>query len=57
MIDELIISLQGAAGASPGIANEFPSETWLLAPTPNMGLFEVTDEQLEKLKEVSRDGL
>jgi len=27
----------------------FPAESWLLAPTPNLKLYEVTQQQLDKL--------
>lgn len=33
---------------------KFPSETWLLAPTPAMGLFEVTEEELELLAGIAQ---
>lgn len=31
----------------------FPSETWLLAPTPNMKLYSATDDELKKISEIT----
>lgn len=36
-------------GADSSIPHMFPTDSWLLAPTDNMGVFEVTDEQLKIL--------
>jgi hypothetical protein len=44
-----------ALGGSPSIASAFPSETWLVYPTPNMRLYEVTKEQLAKLVQMVED--
>jgi hypothetical protein len=41
--------LQAAMGATMGIANHFDSKTWLLHPTPDMRLYEVTEAQLPAL--------
>lgn len=32
----------------------FPSEHWLIAPTPNMACYPVTEEQLEKLSAMTK---
>ena len=41
--------LQAILGGSPGIANKFSSESWLVHPTPDMKVYQVTDEQLKNL--------
>lgn len=38
-----------AVGGSHGIANDFKTESWLLAPTPGMKCYEITPEQLKML--------
>lgn len=38
--------LQAALGGSPGMANSFPSEHWLIAPTPDMKAYQISDEEL-----------
>lgn len=43
------VLIQAAMGGDTGIANRFPSETWLIYPTPAMAVFPVTDEQIPKL--------
>lgn len=48
------VLIQGAFGADPRIAHEFPEETWLLSPTENMHRYKIaTDEQLDKLVEMA----
>ena len=39
--------LQAALGGDGGIANKFPSEHWLLAPTPDLKLYNISDQELE----------
>lgn len=39
--------LQAALGGDAGIANKFPSEHWLIAPTPDMRTYKMTDKDLE----------
>jgi len=39
--------LQAAMGGSPGIANEFPTEHWLLAPTPDLKPYSLSIEELK----------
>jgi hypothetical protein len=41
--------LQAAYGADVSIARMFNSQDWLTNPTPDMGVYEVTKEQLELL--------
>ena len=41
--------LQAAFGCTIGIANHFPAENWLMAPTPNMQVYTVTPDQLQYL--------
>ena len=36
-------------GASTDASKRFPSELWLLTPTPGMRVYETTPEQLESL--------
>ena len=45
--------LQAAFGCNPRLANEFDSKTWLLAPTPNMKVYAVTDQELGFLVRLS----
>lgn len=49
------VLLQAAFGCGyPNLANQFPSETWLVQPTEHMRVFEVTAEQVPKLVEMSK---
>jgi hypothetical protein len=41
--------IQAGLGGSHGIADHFPSKTWLLAPTEEMRCYDVNDEQLAAL--------
>jgi len=43
------VLIQAAMGGDPVTASAFPSETWLLVPTPGMTLYEVTPVQLRAL--------
>lgn len=43
------VLLQAMGGTVPDFAKRFPSESWLVAPTAGMKLYEVTTEQLESL--------
>lgn len=36
-------------GADPNASKRFPSEAWLLYPTPDMRVYEATDEQINTL--------
>jgi len=48
------VLLQAAMGADSDLAHRFPSESWLVAPTPDMTVREVTEDQLEILIEMAR---
>lgn len=41
-----------ALGGDTWIANEFDTSTWLVFPTPDMCVYEVTKEQLSRLVEM-----
>jgi hypothetical protein len=41
--------LQAALGGHMGIASKFPTSSWLLAPTENLRVYEVTPAQLAVL--------
>ena len=41
--------LQAGLGCGTSIAHHFPVESWLLAPTEGLKVYEVTEAQLEKL--------
>lgn len=43
------VLLQAMKGCDPKIAHEFETKYWLLAPTPDLKVYDVTDEQLSKL--------
>lgn len=45
------VLLQAVLGGDKGIANRFSSELWLIEPTPDMKLYEINKEQLDKLVE------
>lgn len=48
------VLLQAAMGGSVHVANLFPNDVWLLAPTPNMRGYEVTDRELAILVDVAK---
>jgi hypothetical protein len=49
------VLVQAAMGGSTALANEFPTELWLLAPTPDMKLYPVHDKAfLDKLIAISQ---
>lgn len=41
--------IQAALGCGTSIAHEFPVGSWLLAPTPELGVYEVNEVELSKL--------
>jgi len=43
------VLVAAAMGATPGVANRFNTEDWLLIPTPGMQVFEITKKQLNVL--------
>lgn len=47
------VLLQAALGGTPELASHFPTESWLVAPTPGLRLYEVTEDQLEILVQMS----
>ncbi len=47
------VLLQAALGCGPYIGNRFHPATWLLTLTPGMRVYEVTEEQLEKIIQFS----
>lgn len=48
------VILQAVMGGDPYVGNRFPSETWLLFPTPDMKVYEATDTQIDQLIEMSK---
>lgn len=47
------VLLQAAMGGDPELANRFPAESWLIAPTDAMGCYDVTEEQLDVLLDIA----
>jgi hypothetical protein len=47
------VLIAAAMGADSNLANHFDTEDWLLAPTPGMGVYECTQDQLEQLVEMT----
>lgn len=45
------VLLQASYGCDPLLAHNFATQTWLLAPTPGLRVYEVTESQLEILVE------
>lgn len=43
------VLLQAAMGADPEAAKRFPADTWLIAPTPDLVVRNITDSQLDQL--------
>lgn len=43
------VLLAAAMGADPAASKRFDSETWLLAPTEDMKVYAVTEEQLAQI--------
>lgn len=48
------VLVAAALGADTEPCAHFETETWLLAPTPGMRVFETTPEQLRRLVELAR---
>lgn len=46
--------LQAALGGSGGVANQFPTEHWLLAPTPDLKAYSLSNEELKGVIEYHR---
>lgn len=52
------VLLQAALGGDAHlVGRKFTHETWLLHPTDDLHVYEVTDDQLEKLVKITEDGL
>ena len=47
------VLLAAAMGASTAAAKAFPSESWLLAPTPDLTVYSCTTEELLALVEIA----
>ncbi len=47
------VLIAAALGADSNLAHHFDTEDWLLAPTPDMGVYECTPDQLEQLVETT----
>lgn len=48
--------VQAALGCDPAIANEFDPAKWLTYPSDDMGVYEITDEQLGVLSARINEG-
>lgn len=47
------VLIAAALGADTAICDRFDVRSWLLSPTDNMGVFEVTEAQLDRLVEIT----
>lgn len=43
------VLLAAAMGGDPELAKRFSSEIWLLAPTPDLKVYEITPEQFDEV--------
>jgi hypothetical protein len=48
------VLLQAALGGDPGVANNFPTEHWLLAPSPDMKTYVLSDQELAQVIQYHR---
>lgn len=48
------VLLAAAFGGDPELAEKFPTETWLLAPTPGMQAYEVDEKTFDRILETVR---
>lgn len=46
--------LQAALGGSGGVAGQFPTEYWLLAPTPDLKAYQISDQELRSVIQYHR---
>jgi hypothetical protein len=46
--------LQVALGGTTGVAGQFPTEHWLLAPTPDLKPYRISDEELASVIQYHR---
>lgn len=51
------VLLQAAYGVDSSVVYDFPANTWLTFPTKGMRVYEATDEQIEKLIEISTEAV
>lgn len=51
------VLLQASTGGDTRAPQDFPTEDWFLAPTPNMRLYETSESQYEALKEMHKHPL
>lgn len=49
------VLVAAALGGDPHAASLFPSETWLLTPTPDMSVYDTTPEQVAILVRRNRE--
>lgn len=49
------VLLQAAFGCCPTLTHHFETATWLLAPTPDLKVYEVTEAQLAKLVTITEE--
>lgn len=50
------VLLQAAMGGDARIASRIDTKDWLLAPTPNLRVYAMTDEQVEQLVAMHESG-
>ncbi len=48
------VLIQAALGGDSTVAHLFPLDSWLLAPTDDMKVYETTPEQAERLVEMTK---
>lgn len=47
------VLLQAVMGGTVDVAKLFPAGQWVIEPTPNLKVYEVTEEQLQMLVEIT----
>jgi hypothetical protein len=50
----LLQAMYGGDVPSQLFGIKFPVETWILAPTPSLAIYEVTEDELDQLAELSK---
>jgi hypothetical protein len=48
------VIVAAAMNADPRASQEFPTESWLLSPTPDMRVYETTEDQLKQLVQMTK---
>lgn len=43
------VLLAAAMGGDPELAKQFPSEKWILSPTPDLKVYEISSEEFKKV--------